>query len=80
MAEATRSTLRHVDPAAVTPDRDDALALTDDPNAGPGREVAEREPDLREYLAPIEPDRQVTDWGRSERVEGVLDRTLIDFF
>src|SRR3954471_1397104 len=80
MAEATRSKLRHVDPAAVTPDRDDALALTDDPKAGPGREVAEREPDLREYLAPIEPDRQVTDWGRSERVEGVLDRTLIDFF
>ena len=28
---------------------------------------------------PIEPDRQVTDWGRSERVEGLLDATLYEF-
>ena len=35
--------------------------------------------DLRDYLPAIEPDRQVSDWGRSERVEGVLDRTLYDF-
>ena len=27
----------------------------------------------------IEPERQVTDWGRSERVEGLIDRTLYDF-
>jgi len=25
-------------------------------------------------------ERQVNDWGRSERVEGILDRTLVDFF
>jgi 1-acyl-sn-glycerol-3-phosphate acyltransferase len=41
-------------------------------------EVARRE-DLRELLPAIEADRQVTDWGRSERVEGLLDRTVVDF-
>jgi 1-acyl-sn-glycerol-3-phosphate acyltransferase len=35
--------------------------------------------DLRALLPAIEPDRQVTDWGRSERVEGLLDRTVYDF-
>src|ERR671920_2435002 len=33
-----------------------------------------------DYLPAIEPDRQVTDWGRSERVEGFFDRTLVDFY
>ena len=36
--------------------------------------------DLREHLPGIEPERQVTDWGRSERIEGVLDRTVVEFF
>jgi 1-acyl-sn-glycerol-3-phosphate acyltransferase len=36
--------------------------------------------ELRSYLPAIEPDRQVTDWGRSERIEGLMDRTLIEFF
>src|SRR6266567_2867966 len=36
--------------------------------------------DLRPYLPGVEPERQVNDWGRSERVEGLLDRTLVDFF
>jgi 1-acyl-sn-glycerol-3-phosphate acyltransferase len=35
--------------------------------------------DLRPHLPGLEPDRQVSDWGRSERVEGALDRTLYDF-
>src|SRR5215207_9835956 len=35
--------------------------------------------DLRDYLPAIEPERQVSDWGRSERVEGALDKTLYDF-
>jgi 1-acyl-sn-glycerol-3-phosphate acyltransferase len=77
MAETTRSTLRQGAPGAE-PVGDDALALADTPDAGGA--VAEREPDLREYLAPIETERQVTDWGRSERVEGFFDRTLLDFF
>ncbi len=38
-----------------------------------------RDEDLRAYLPAVEPDRQVTDWGRSERVEGAFDRTLFDF-
>src|SRR5215212_4504881 len=35
--------------------------------------------DPRALLPAIEPDRQVTDWGRSERVEGLLDATLYEF-
>ena len=36
--------------------------------------------DLRPYLPGVEPERQVDDWGRSERIEGLMDRTLIEFF
>lgn len=39
---------------------------------------AKRE-DLRALLPGVETERQVTDWGRSERVEGLLDQTLIEF-
>jgi 1-acyl-sn-glycerol-3-phosphate acyltransferase len=39
---------------------------------------AKRE-DLRDFLPGLEPERQVSDWGRSERVEGALDRTLVEF-
>jgi 1-acyl-sn-glycerol-3-phosphate acyltransferase len=35
--------------------------------------------ELRGLLPAIEPERQVTDWGRSERVEGLLDKTVYDF-
>jgi 1-acyl-sn-glycerol-3-phosphate acyltransferase len=45
---------------------------------GTSSEVALRE-DLRDQLPAIEPERQVTDWGRSERVEGLIDRTVVDF-
>ena len=48
---------------------------------GPGATLpAVREADLREHLPGLEPERQLTDWGRSERVEGLMDRTLVDFF
>ena len=33
-----------------------------------------------DQLPGLEPDRRVTDWGRSERVEGAFDRTLVEFF
>jgi 1-acyl-sn-glycerol-3-phosphate acyltransferase len=33
----------------------------------------------RDLLPAVETERQVTDWGRSERVEGLLDRTIYDF-
>jgi 1-acyl-sn-glycerol-3-phosphate acyltransferase len=35
--------------------------------------------DLREHLPGVEPERRVNDWGRSERIEGVLDRTAVEF-
>ncbi|MHB8659413.1 MAG: 1-acyl-sn-glycerol-3-phosphate acyltransferase [Solirubrobacteraceae bacterium] len=35
--------------------------------------------DLRDALPGLESERRVTDWGRSERVEGLLDRTLLEF-
>lgn len=34
--------------------------------------------DLRDHLPGLEPERRVTDWGRSERLEGLVDRTLGD--
>ncbi len=36
--------------------------------------------DLRKYLPGMEPDRRLNDWGRSERIENLLDRTLVEFF
>jgi 1-acyl-sn-glycerol-3-phosphate acyltransferase len=38
------------------------------------------EPSARDLLPALEPERRLTDWGRSERIEGALDRTLVDFF
>ena len=52
------------------------LALSDVPDGGgvPAARV-----DLRHFLPGIEPERRVTDWGRSELVEGIVDRTVYDF-
>ena len=37
--------------------------------------------DDRRHLMPgVETERRLTDWGRSERVEGLMDRTLIEFY
>ncbi len=35
---------------------------------------------LKDHLPGVEPDRRLTDWGRSERVEGVFDATLVEWF
>jgi 1-acyl-sn-glycerol-3-phosphate acyltransferase len=35
--------------------------------------------DLRDQLPGLEPERTVTDWGRSERVEGMVDRVVYEF-
>jgi 1-acyl-sn-glycerol-3-phosphate acyltransferase len=43
----------------------------------PERRPAER---MRELLPAIEPERRLNDWGRSERIEGAMDRTLVEFF
>jgi 1-acyl-sn-glycerol-3-phosphate acyltransferase len=34
---------------------------------------------LRDLLPGVEPERQVTDWGRSERIENLLDATIVNF-
>ena len=39
-----------------------------------------RQEDLRRHLPGVEPERRLTDWGRSERIEGLLDRTLVEFY
>ena len=40
-----------------------------------------RSPDRRRELLPaIEPERTLNDWGRSERIEGLFDRTVVEFF
>ena len=39
-----------------------------------------RDEDLRRYLPGVEPERTLNDWGRSERIEGFYDRTVLEFF
>jgi 1-acyl-sn-glycerol-3-phosphate acyltransferase len=56
---------------------EDDRELEDGGERLPERRPAER---LRELLPAIEPDRRLNDWGRSERVEGVFDRTIVEFF
>src|SRR4051794_34478184 len=41
---------------------------------------AVRDGELRRYLPGVEPERQLNDWGRSERIEGIYDRYLLDFY
>jgi 1-acyl-sn-glycerol-3-phosphate acyltransferase len=61
------------------------------PHRAPGDELALDQPpaptstalaqaDLRDLLPGVEPERQVDDWGRSERIEGAMDATLVEFF
>jgi 1-acyl-sn-glycerol-3-phosphate acyltransferase len=50
------------------------LALSDIRGGLPADRV-----DLRDQLPGVEPERHVTDWGRSERIEGVVDRTVYEF-
>ncbi|MBA3359509.1 MAG: 1-acyl-sn-glycerol-3-phosphate acyltransferase [Thermoleophilaceae bacterium] len=38
-----------------------------------------RDGGLRDLLPAVETERQLTDWGRSERVDGLMDRTLVEF-
>ncbi|MGH2838145.1 MAG: 1-acyl-sn-glycerol-3-phosphate acyltransferase [Thermoleophilaceae bacterium] len=61
----TRTSLRLEEPEQMTDD---------------SRLPAVRRDDLRRHLPGIEPERQLNDWGRSERVEGFFDRTVVDFF
>src|SRR3954447_4139915 len=36
--------------------------------------------ELKKHLPGVEPERQLNDWGRSERVEGAFDRYVLDFY
>src|SRR2546421_7481273 len=66
MAETVRTSLRVSEPEV--------------PDVGRGGLPARRDDDMRRYLPGVEPERQLNDWGRSERIVGLLDRTLVDFF
>ena len=66
MADEPRSTLRTEEPEQLETEGDAPLPA--------------RRDDLRRHLPAVEPDRRLTDWGRSERVEGFMDRTLYDFY
>jgi 1-acyl-sn-glycerol-3-phosphate acyltransferase len=37
-------------------------------------------PTLKGHLPGVEPDRRLNDWGRSERIEGAFDATVVEFF
>src|SRR4051794_27113664 len=41
---------------------------------------AVREGEFRRYLPGVEPERQIDDWGRSGRIEGLYDRYLLEFY
>src|SRR5215204_6523389 len=36
--------------------------------------------ELKRHLPGVEPERELNDWGRSERIEGLYDRLVADFF
>jgi len=59
----------------MAPDRT-SLAATPSPSAETERGLVPQ----RDLLPAIEPERRINDWGRSERVEEALDRTLVEFF
>ena len=73
MADQPRTTLGH---AAANGEEADGLELERTRAPHPAAPAG----DLRDLLPGVEPERQVTDWGRSERIEGLMDRTLYDFF
>jgi 1-acyl-sn-glycerol-3-phosphate acyltransferase len=54
--------------------------VADDLGADNARLPAVRGSELRRHLPGVEPDRQINDWGRSERVEGIYDKYLLEFF
>jgi 1-acyl-sn-glycerol-3-phosphate acyltransferase len=66
------------------PDSAEAAASGEPPAAEESRPLPEpirSDPErMRDLLPAIEPDRRVNDWGRSERVEGFFDQTLVEFF
>src|SRR3954464_2622666 len=74
---ADRTPLREAS-APGAANADEPLLAAPAERAGTNSELAKA--DLRELLPGVEPERQVDDWGRSERIEGVMDQTLVEFF
>jgi 1-acyl-sn-glycerol-3-phosphate acyltransferase len=66
MAESARTSLTMRGPEVPEPPRAPLPAV--------------RPEELRSYLPGVEPERRLTDWGRSERVEGFFDATFYEFF
>jgi 1-acyl-sn-glycerol-3-phosphate acyltransferase len=64
------------DPTASAGDAAEEQATTEFRSVS-GAALPARRSDLRDELPGLEPDRRVTDWGRSERVEGVVDRLVV---
>ena len=54
--------------------------VVDDLGAAEAGLPAVRDGELRRHLPGVEPERRLNDWGRSERIEGLFDRYVIDFF
>jgi 1-acyl-sn-glycerol-3-phosphate acyltransferase len=73
MADDIRTPLR-------PPSAAEAAATGPPEGAEPPPLPAAPDADFRRYLPGIEPERQVDDWGRSERIEGAFDRYVVDFF
>src|SRR3977135_1180764 len=73
MAER-RTSLSETEPAPERLPAGRTGAELDPPDYTPGAG-----PHLRDSRPGVEPDRQVNDWGRSERIEGLLDKTVSEF-
>jgi 1-acyl-sn-glycerol-3-phosphate acyltransferase len=54
--------------------------IADDLGAERAGLPALQDADLRRHLPGVEPERTLTDWGRSERIEGLYDRTVLEFY
>src|SRR5918992_4472569 len=53
--------------------------LSVDERAAPSTSLVPAE-ELKKHLHGVEPERRLNDWGRSERIEGIFDRLVADFY
>jgi len=72
MADAARTHLHDAEPAEAPQNPLDLEERAPAP-------LPARRDDLRDHLPGVEPERRLNDWGRSERIEGALDRTINEF-
>ncbi len=55
-------------------------SLSEAEREGAGGAALVPAPTLKNHLPGLEPDRRHNDWGRSERIEGAFDATIVEFF